>query len=62
MCPLVCWCLLQKVSAIGGGVEFALDTSGNKNALRAAFDSLRPLGVCGLIGGAGTSTIAILIA
>jgi len=35
-----------------GGVDFSLDTSGNKHALRSAFDALKPMGVCGLIGGA----------
>lgn len=34
------------------GFEFTLDTSGNPTVLRAAFDALNPLGVCGLIGGA----------
>ncbi len=34
------------------GVDYALETSGNRFALRAAFDSLKPLGQCGLIGGA----------
>jgi len=38
------------------GVDFAIDTSGNKHALRSAFDSLRPLGTCALIGGAPPGT------
>jgi aryl-alcohol dehydrogenase len=33
---------IQKMT--GGGVHYALDTSGNKHALRAAFDAMRPLG------------------
>lgn len=40
----------------GNGVHYALDTSGNAHALRTAFDTLRPLGVCGLIGGAAPGT------
>ncbi len=35
------------------GLQYALDTSGNKHALRAAFDSLRPMGTAALIGGSG---------
>lgn len=39
-----------------GGVHYALDTSGNPNVLRTAFESLRPLGVCGVIGGPPPNT------
>jgi len=38
------------------GVDFALDTSGNKNALRSAFESLKSMGVAGLIGGSNPGT------
>lgn len=34
------------------GVDYSVETSGNKFALRAAFDAMKPLGQCGLIGGA----------
>mmetsp|Transcript_23965 Transcript_23965/g.26615 ORF Transcript_23965/g.26615 Transcript_23965/m.26615 type:complete len:394 (+) Transcript_23965:22-1203(+) len=39
-----------------GGVNYALDTTGNPHALRSAFDALRPLGVAGLIGGSTPGT------
>lgn len=32
-----------------GGVHYSLDTSGNTKALRTAFESLRAMGVCGMI-------------
>lgn len=40
----------------GGGVHYAIDTSGNPKVLRTAFQGLRPLGVCGMIGGAAPGT------
>jgi len=41
---------------IHSGVDYALDTTGNPTSLRSAFDSLKPLGVAGLIGGANPGT------
>jgi len=38
---------------VPSGLDFAIDTSGNKIALRSGFESLKPLGVCALIGGSG---------
>ena len=40
----------------GGGVAYSLETSGKPAVLRQAVDCLRPLGVCGLIGGAPMGT------
>jgi len=42
--------------ADGVGVHYAIDTSGNKHALRNAIDSLRPLGTAALIGGSDPGT------
>eukprot|EP01122_Echinamoeba_exundans_P004683 TRINITY_DN1481_c0_g1_i2.p1 TRINITY_DN1481_c0_g1~~TRINITY_DN1481_c0_g1_i2.p1 ORF type:complete len:316 (-),score=49.52 TRINITY_DN1481_c0_g1_i2:158-1105(-) len=36
----------------GGGLEYAIDTTGNPNVLKTAFESLRARGIVGLIGGA----------
>lgn len=41
---------LREVS--GGGLDYALDTTGNTSILRTAFETLRPLGQCALVGGA----------
>eukprot|EP00455_Lapot_gusevi_P033678 TRINITY_DN3689_c0_g2_i1.p1 TRINITY_DN3689_c0_g2~~TRINITY_DN3689_c0_g2_i1.p1 ORF type:complete len:411 (-),score=103.41 TRINITY_DN3689_c0_g2_i1:45-1277(-) len=35
----------------GGGLDYALDTTGHPDVLKVAFESLRPLGVCALVGG-----------
>jgi aryl-alcohol dehydrogenase len=44
---------IQAIQAItGGGVDFALECTGNPTVLRQAFDSLAMGGVCGLIGAA----------
>jgi aryl-alcohol dehydrogenase len=40
----------------GGGVNYALDTTGDPRALRAAVDSLAIAGVCGVIGAASAGT------
>eukprot|EP00743_Colponemidia_sp_Colp-15_P004552 GILK01004906.1.p1 GENE.GILK01004906.1~~GILK01004906.1.p1 ORF type:complete len:402 (+),score=34.05 GILK01004906.1:83-1207(+) len=34
-----------------GGLDFSLDTTGNPKILKIAFESLRTLGVCALVGG-----------
>ncbi len=41
--------------ATGGGVHYALDTTGDPRALRTAVDSLAIAGVCGVIGAAPPS-------
>jgi aryl-alcohol dehydrogenase len=39
-----------------GGVEFAIDSTGNPGVLRLAFEALHSRGVCGLIGGSKSGT------
>jgi len=41
-----------------GGVRYALDTTGNPDVLKTAFQSLHALGICGLIGGSKIGTEA----
>jgi aryl-alcohol dehydrogenase len=41
----------QLKAASGGGLNYALDTTGRTEILAQAFNSLRPLGVCALVGG-----------
>jgi aryl-alcohol dehydrogenase len=36
----------------GGGLDYSLDTTGNTSILKTAFETLRPLGQCALVGGA----------
>jgi aryl-alcohol dehydrogenase len=43
--------VLEELRAItGGGVEYALDTTGNVGVIRTAVEGLRPRGVCGILG------------
>lgn len=52
--------MVKDATPAAAGVEFALDTTSNKHALRGAFDSLRPMGVCGMIGAGAFSFLACL--
>jgi aryl-alcohol dehydrogenase len=38
------------IDASDGGVDYALDTTGNPDVVRAAIETLGPLGVCGIVG------------
>lgn len=40
------------IELTNGGLKYALDTTGNIHVLKTAFESLKPTGVAGLIGGA----------
>ena len=43
--------LLEQIRAItGGGLHYALDTTGNTRVIRTAVDALGPRGVCGIVG------------
>jgi aryl-alcohol dehydrogenase len=38
------------IDASDGGVDYALDTTGHPDVVRAAIETLGPLGVCGIVG------------
>jgi aryl-alcohol dehydrogenase len=38
------------IDASDGGVDYAIDTTGNPEVVRAAIETLGPLGVCGIVG------------
>jgi aryl-alcohol dehydrogenase len=41
---------------VAAGLDYSLDTTGRPELLRVAVEALKPLGVCGLIGGAPAGT------
>jgi aryl-alcohol dehydrogenase len=46
---------LKQLAGTTHGLDFALDTSGNKNALRAGFEALKSMGTAALVGGSASS-------
>lgn len=46
-------------SASGGGLDFAIDTTGNISVIRQAIDSLAVMGTCGLISSAKGADISL---
>eukprot|EP00762_Andalucia_godoyi_P008318 ANDGO_07358.mRNA.1 Aryl-alcohol dehydrogenase len=52
-------CVASGATTTAGGVagiEYAIDTTGNAEVLRTAFEALRPTGVCALVGGSAPGT------
>jgi aryl-alcohol dehydrogenase len=46
----------QIVAITGGGIRYALDTTGNVNVIRAAIEALGPGGTCGVLGASPRGT------
>ena len=47
------------IARVGGGLDYAIDTTGNVEVIRRAVDSLAPQGACGLISSAKGADISL---